>query len=68
MCFTSRPWPSPRSEIDAGIARCERIGATAKAERLRRWLAAVEHFYAGRVLPFGIEEEALDSFWRSIRP
>jgi len=44
------------AEIEAGIARCERIGATAKAERLRRWLAAVEHFYAGRVLPFGIEE------------
>lgn len=44
------------AEIEAGIARCERIGATAKPERLRRWLAAVEHFYAGRILPFGIEE------------
>jgi predicted nucleic acid-binding protein len=44
------------AEIEAGIARSERIGATAKAERLRRWLAAVEHFYAGRILAFGIEE------------
>lgn len=44
------------AEIEAGIARCERIGATTKAERLRHWLAAVEHFYAGRILAFGIEE------------
>jgi len=27
-----------------------------KAERLRHWLAAVEQFYAGRVLSFGVEE------------
>lgn len=44
------------AEIEAGIARATRIGATAKAERLRRWLSAVEHFYAGRILSFGIEE------------
>lgn len=44
------------AEIEAGIVRADRIGATAKAERLRRWLAAIEHFYAGRILPFGIEE------------
>lgn len=44
------------AEIEAGIARAIRIGATAKAEELRHWLSAVEHFYAGRVLPFGIEE------------
>ena len=44
------------AEIEAGIARAVRIGATRKAEDLRRWLAAVEHFYAGRILPFGIEE------------
>jgi len=44
------------AEIEAGIARMVRIGATTKAERLRRWLAAVEHFYAGRILPFGVEE------------
>ncbi|KAA1180130.1 type II toxin-antitoxin system VapC family toxin [Rhizobium tropici] len=44
------------AEIEAGIARAVRIGATTKAEHLRRWLAAVEHFYAGRILPFGVEE------------
>lgn len=44
------------AEIEAGIARAVRIGATAKAQRLRRWLAAVEHFYSGRILAFGVEE------------
>lgn len=44
------------AEIEAGIARSVRIGATTKAENLRRWLAAVEHFYAGRILSFGVEE------------
>lgn len=44
------------AEIEAGIARAVRIGATAKAKALRRWLSAVEHFYAGRILPFGIED------------
>jgi predicted nucleic acid-binding protein len=44
------------AEIEAGIARTVRIGATTKGERLRRWLAAVEHFYSGRILAFGIEE------------
>jgi predicted nucleic acid-binding protein len=44
------------AEIEAGIARAIRIGAAAKAERLRRWLDALEHFYEGRILPFGIEE------------
>lgn len=44
------------AEIEAGIARAVRIEATTKAQKLRRWLSAVEHFYAGRILPFGIEE------------
>lgn len=44
------------AEIEAGIARAIRIEATTKAENLRRWLMAVEHFYAGRILSFGIEE------------
>ncbi|MBK5960180.1 VapC toxin family PIN domain ribonuclease [Rhodoplanes elegans] len=43
------------AEIEAGIARADRIGASTKAERLRRWLAAVEHFYAGRILPFDVD-------------
>lgn len=44
------------AEIEAGIARADRIGATTKAARLRKWLAAMEHFYRGRILPLGIEE------------
>ena len=44
------------AEIEAGVARAMRIGAATKGERLRRWLAAVEHFYSGRILAFGIEE------------
>jgi predicted nucleic acid-binding protein len=44
------------AEIEAGIARAVRIGANTKAGRLRRWLAAVEHFYAGRILSFGVDE------------
>lgn len=43
------------AEIEAGIARAVRIDALAKAERLRRWLAVVEHIYAGRILAFDIE-------------
>lgn len=42
------------AEIEAGIARAERIGAGAKAARLRRWLDAVEHFYGDRILPFDV--------------
>lgn len=44
------------AEIEAGIARADRIGATTKTVSLRRWLAAVEHFYGGRILSFGIDE------------
>lgn len=44
------------AEIEAGIARAARIGATRKAADLRNWLSAVEHLYAGRILPFGVEE------------
>ena len=44
------------AEIEAGIARAIRIEATAKAGMLRRWLSAMEHFHAGRIMPFGMEE------------
>lgn len=47
------------AEIEAGIARATRIGASAKADRLRRWLTAVEHLYGERILPFGVEEARL---------
>ena len=44
------------AEIEAGIARADRIGADTKVERLRLWLASVEHLYADRILAFGIDE------------
>jgi predicted nucleic acid-binding protein len=44
------------AEIEVGIARADRIGASTKAVRLRNWLTATEHLYAGRILSFGIEE------------
>ncbi|TVQ30951.1 MAG: PIN domain-containing protein [Geminicoccaceae bacterium] len=44
------------AEIEAGIAPALQISATAKAEHLRLWFAAVEHFHASRILPFGIQE------------
>jgi len=44
------------AEIEAGIVRAARIGASTKAERLRLWLDAIERLYGARILPFGIAE------------
>jgi predicted nucleic acid-binding protein len=44
------------AEIETGIARAIRIKASTKASRLRKWLSAVEQFYSGRILAFGLEE------------
>lgn len=46
--------PSRRSK--PALPARSRIGASTKAARLRRWLSALEHFYADRILPFGVEE------------
>ncbi len=42
------------AEIEKGIATARRIGATAKVDRLRLWLATVEHLYGDRLLPFDL--------------
>lgn len=47
------------AEIEAGIARAVRIGATTKSQQLKHWLAAVEHFYAARILAFDVDEARL---------
>ena len=39
------------AEIESGIAKAEREGATRKAERLTAWLESVLHLYGDRVLP-----------------
>lgn len=44
------------AEVEAGIARADRIGAIMKATRLRKWLSAVEHLYGSRILSFGVDE------------
>lgn len=42
------------AEIISGIARAERMGAEAKASRLREWWETIEHLYASRLLPIDL--------------
>lgn len=39
------------AEIESGIAKAAREGATRKAERLAAWLESVLHLYGDRILP-----------------
>ena len=43
------------AEIHGGIAKMERTGAKAKAQKISEWLELVLHLYRDRVLPFDIE-------------
>ena len=40
------------AEIEDGIAKSRREGATRKAGRLREWLETLVHLYTPRILPF----------------
>lgn len=42
------------AEIEDGIAKAGREGATRKAERLREWLETLLHLYSRRILPFDL--------------
>ena len=42
------------AEIEDGIAKAEREGATRKARDLTAWLETVLHLYAARILPFDL--------------
>ena len=42
------------AEIEDGIAKARRGGASGKASRLSEWLNALLHLYADRVLPFDV--------------
>ena len=42
------------AEIEAGIARLRRQGASRRADGLTAWLDALLHLYAERVLPFEV--------------
>lgn len=38
------------AEVEQGIAKARRLGASVKAERLSAWLEAVLHLYSARIL------------------
>jgi toxin FitB len=42
------------AEIEDGIAKSRREGATRKATRLREWLQTLVHLYTPRILPFDL--------------
>lgn len=42
------------AEITGGIAKLQRQGASAKADRLAAWLDTLLHLHADRVLPFDV--------------
>ena len=43
------------AEIEDGIAKATRIGATKKAADLAEWWGEIRHYYADRILPLGME-------------
>lgn len=47
------------AELEAGVCKLERNGATRKAAALRRWIEVVESSFAGRILPFDVEAARL---------
>lgn len=42
------------AEVEAGITKAEREGATTKAARLREWWESIEYLYGRKLLPFDI--------------
>lgn len=42
------------AEIEDGIAKLKREGATRKAALLREWLDTLTHLYSSRILPFDL--------------
>lgn len=42
------------AEVETGIAKARRLGATRKAEELARWLDLVLHLYSDRILPVDV--------------
>ena len=43
------------SEIEDGIAKARRVGATRKALQLTEWWGEILHYYGGRILPVDLE-------------
>ena len=42
------------AEVEDGIAKARRVGATRKADRLAEWLEVVLHLYSSRIIPLDI--------------
>lgn len=42
------------AEVQSGIAKADREGATTKARRLREWWESIEYLYTQKVLPFDL--------------
>lgn len=42
------------AEVKSGIAKAERDGATAKAQRLKDWWESIEYLYAQKLLSFDL--------------
>ncbi len=42
------------AEVEDGISKSRRLGATQKADRLGAWLETVLHLYSARILPLTI--------------
>jgi predicted nucleic acid-binding protein len=43
------------AEIESGIAKAVRIGATKRAEELAEWWGEIRHFYVDRILSLDLE-------------
>jgi len=42
------------AEVEDGIAKARRTGATRKADRLAEWLGTLLHLYSARILPLDV--------------
>jgi predicted nucleic acid-binding protein len=47
------------AEIEDGIAKASRTGATRKAQDLSEWWQAIAHYYANRILPVDLEAASI---------
>ena len=43
------------AEVEDGIAKAARLGATRKARDLAEWWGEIQHFYSSRILPLDLE-------------
>ena len=47
------------AEIEDGVAKCRREGASRKADRLAEWSETLLHLYANRILPIDLDTARL---------